>query len=316
MKRNITLSVLLISLLAVGVYAQTESDPAKEQIQEQIRNEENLQNQEQLQNQDETRNQEQINNQEQIQEENQLQNRKNNEVLEGDKSLDGEPLKDQTRQIGSENAQNPGTGDANQNYIDREEGKPGEPYADSIGPNGETGHQGDKTLSGDKDGDQTRELNYGDGDGDNHELGDNNRRGDDYTGDGGQKGPMDHGDKALDGECDGDQTQNRNYGEGDGDNHELGEIHRNGDENTGVGGPHGPLGSGTTDDFFKAFGEDASGTMSGDMLQYRWGPGDSTLDGPFGPNSGNGGYGPGGRDAADGEEPTKSTRGQARAGRR
>ena len=158
MKRNITLSVLLISLLAVGVYAQTESDPAKEQIHEQIRNEENLQNQEQLQNQDETQNQEQINNQEQIQEENQLQTRKNNEVLEGDKSLEGEKPQtgvqervqpeDPIREIGSdENAQNPGNGTADRKF---------------VGPNDSSG---DKVLDGECDGDQTREMNHGDADG-------------------------------------------------------------------------------------------------------------------------------------------------------
>ncbi len=316
MKRYITLSVLLISLVAVGAYAQAEGDPAKEQIQEQIQNEENLQNQEQLQNQDETQNQEQINNQEQIQEENQLHNRKNSEVLEGDKSLDGEPVKDQTRQIGSENAQNPGTGDANQNYIDREAGKPGEPYADSIGPNGETGHQGDKTLSGDKDGDQSQELNYGDGDGDNHELGDNNRRGDEFTGDGGQKGPMDHGDKILDGESDGDQTRQMNHGDGDGDNHELGENRRRGDENIGEGGPHGPMDGGTLDGLLKIFGEDSDGTFAGDMLRHSWGPGSSDGDSPFGPNVDHVGYGQRSKISGDSDDPTKSVRGQARAGRR
>ncbi|MCK9995637.1 MAG: hypothetical protein KAH56_05065 [Candidatus Krumholzibacteria bacterium] len=315
MKRNITLSVLLISLVAVGAYAQTEGDPAKEQSQEQIRNEENLQNQEQLQNRDETQNQEQINNQEQIQEENQLRNRKNNEVPEGDKSLDGDPVKDQTRQIGSENAQNPGTGTANQNYIEREGQKPGEPYADSVGPNGETGHQGDKVLTGDKDGDQSQELHYGDGDGDNHELGDNNRHGDDYTGDGGQKGPKDHGDKVLDGEGDGDQTRQMNHGSGDGENHELGENRRHGDENIGEGGPHGPMGSGTLDGLLKIFGENADGNFAGDRLQHSWGPG-SDLGGPFGPNEDHVGYGQRGNNSGDSDDPTKSARGQSRAGRR
>ncbi|RKX33863.1 MAG: hypothetical protein DRP71_09060 [Verrucomicrobia bacterium] len=316
MKRYITLSVLLISMVAVGAYAQAEGDPVKTETktQEQIK----TQTQTKLQLAEQIQNGEMVQNQagEMVQTQTMEQTRENRDGVEGDKSLDGDPVKDQTRQIGSDNAQNPEIGDANQNYIDREEGKPGEPYADSIGPNGETGHQGDKTLSGDKDGDQTQELNYGDGDGDNHELGENRRHGDEYSGVGGAKGPASNGDKVLDGECDGDQTQQRNYGTGDGDNHELGDTHRRGDENTGEGGPHGPMDGGTLSELLKNLGDNADGTFAGDMLQHRWGPGSSDGDSPFGPNIDHVGYGQRSKHSGDSDDPTKSVRGQARAGRR
>jgi len=212
MKRNITLTVLLISLLAVGAYAQAES----------------------------------------------------------------EPVKDQARQDGSEHAVNPDTGTANQNYTDYENAKPGEAH-DPSGPAGEDakgdaiqGDLGDKSLDGDKVG-----------------------------------------------ECDGDQTQQRLHGDGDGTNHELGENNRKGDEFTGEGGPHGPMGTGPDGDLLKIFGEDTDGSFAGQLLRHSWGPGTSDLEGPFGPNSGVAGFGPGGRDAADGKgDPATSARGQARSGRR
>ena len=184
MKMYISLSVLLISLLAVGAYAQTQG----EQVKEQIRPE------------------------------------------------------DPIREIGSdENSQNPGNGTAT------------------------------RTFDGPKDS---------------------------------------SGDKALDGECDGDQTRNQVDGDGvgDGDIHELGDTNRRGGTFADETGPHGPMDHGdyTGDKIL-------DGTFAGDMLQHSWGPGED-IGGPFGPNIDHVGYGQGG--AVDGEDPTKSTKGAARAGRR
>lgn len=201
MKKYISLTVLLISLLAVGAYAQAEDDPVKEQNQVQTREQLRVQTQEQLQ--------------EQTQEQTQVQTR--------------EQLQVQTRE---------------QLQI------------------------------------QTRE---------NCEI--------------------------LDGDKDGGQNQQMNYGGGVGETHELGEKPRHGGDFAGEGGPNGPLDSGPIDDFLKISGENADGTFAGEMLRYGWGPGDSTLDGPFGPNDGTG-YGPGRRNATDGDDPAKGTRSQARGGRR
>lgn len=228
MKKYISLTVLLISLLAVGAFAQAEDDPVQEQTQVQT----------------------------------QLQTRENRQVPEGDKTLDG-----------------------------------------------------------DKSGGQNQEMNYGGGEGETHERGEIPRHGGDFAGEGGPNGPLDPGDKVLDGEgdgeCDGEQTRTRNYGEGEGNSQELGEMHRYGDENEGEGphGSHGTEGSGPIDDFLKISGENADGAFAGEMMRYGWGPGDSTLDGPFGPNDGTG-YGPGGRDAAEDGNSAKGARGQARGGRR
>ena len=215
MKMNIVFAVLLISLLAVGAYAQTES----------------------------------------------------------------EPVKDQTRENGSENAANPGTGDANQNYTEYENEKPAEPH-DPTGPAGAeaegSAHQGTKVLDAEKDGDQTQ-----------------------------------------------------NYGEGDGNNYELGENRRHGDEYAGEGGPNGPVGPGPVETFLKmfgleeafgfveesGFGGNADGAFAGEMLQHSWGPGTSTLDGPFGPNDGVG-FGPGGDGDGAGDPAGTSSPVQTRSGRR
>ena len=283
MKKHITLTALLISLLAVGAYAQAEGDPVKEQTQEQA----------QLQTQEQT----------------QLQTRENGQILDGDKD-------------GGQNQQmNYGGGEGETHELG-DKPRHGGDFAGEGGPNGPLDSD-DKILDGDKSGGQNQEMNYGGGEGETHELGEKPRYGGDFAGEGGPNGPLDSGDKVLDGEgdgeCDGEQTQarTRNYGEGEGNNQELGEMHRYGDENEGEGphGPHGTEGSGPIDDFLKISGENADGTFAGEMLQYGWGPGDCSLDGPFGPNDGTG-HGPGGRDAADGDDPAKGARSQARGGRR
>jgi hypothetical protein len=56
------------------------------------------------------------------------------------------------------------------------------------------------------------------------------------------------------------------------------------------------------------------GAFAGEMMQHSWGPGESGSDLPFGPNVDHVGYGQGG--PADGGDPTKTTKGAARAGRR
>ena len=307
MKRYMTLSVLLISLVAVGAYAQAEGDPTKEQMQneQQLQIKENIQSQEQLQNQDETQNQEQVNSQEQVGTQSQLQTRKNNEVLEGDKSLEGEKpqtgVKEQVkpedpiREIGSDdNAQNPGNGTADRKF---------------VGPNDSSG---DKALEGEKP--QTGVQERIQPEDPIREIGSDENAQNPGNGTADRKfvGPNDStGDKVLDGECDGDQTREMNHGDadgtGDGDNHELGESHRRGgdDEFADGTGPHGPMDHGD-----KAL----DGTFGGEMLQHRWGPGGDGIGGPFGPNIDHAGHGQGGR--VDDGDPTKSARGQARAGRR
>ncbi len=242
MKRYITLSVLLICLVAVGAYAQAEGDPVKEQIRPE----------------------------------------------------------DPIREIGSDdNSQNPGNGSADRTF---------------DGPNDPTG---DKALDGDKVGDQPKtgvkeQIKPEDP---IREIGsdDNSQNPGNGSADRTFDGPNDPtGDKALDGECDGDQTRELNHGDGDGtgdgDNHELGEGHRRGGDDEFIDGigPHGPMDHGD-----KAL----DGSFGGDMmLQHRWGPGGDGIGGPFGPNVDHVGYGQGGR--VDDGDPTKSVRGQARAGRR
>ena len=279
MKRKITLTVMLISLLAVGAYAQAESEPVKDQARQD--GSENAVNPDTG-----TANQNYTDYENEKPGEahdpsgpagedakgDAIQGDLGDKSLDGDK-VDGELVKEQTRQDGSENAQNPGTGTANQNYTDYENAKPGEAH-DPSGPAGENAQgdaiQGDKVLDGDKVG-----------------------------------------------ECDGDQTQQRLHGDGDGNNHELGENNRNGDEFTGEGGPHGPMGTGPDGDLLKIFGDEADGSFAGQLMRHSWGPGTSDLEGPFGPNSGVAGFGPGGRDAVDGKgDPATGARGQARSGRR
>ncbi len=236
MKMYISLSVLLISLLAVGAYAQTQG----EQVKEQIRPE------------------------------------------------------DPIREIGSdENSQNPGNGTATRTF------------------DGPKDSSGDKALDGDKVGDQPKnevkeQIKPEDP---IREIGsdENSQNPGNGTATRTFDGPKDSsGDKALDGECDGDQTRNQGDGDGvgDGDNHELGDTNRRGGTFADETGPHGPMDHGD---------KILDGTFAGDMLQHSWGPGED-IGGPFGPNIDHVGYGQGG--AVDGEDPTKSTKGAARAGRR
>jgi len=124
-----------------------------------------------------------------------------------------------------------------------------------------------------------------------------------------------------------EQLRERNHDETSGDD-ANGEIHRHGDEFTGEGGPHGPMGNADVEAFFEAFGMDemigaggeGDGEFAGQLLRHEWGPGDPELDAPFGPNDGTG-YGPAGAsgagEAAAGpaDDATGADRG-ARSGRR
>lgn len=179
--------------------------------------------------------------------------------------------------------------------------------------------QSDKVLEATKSGDQTQEMNYGTGDGNNHELGENNRHGDEYTGETGPHGNVDDGS---------DKSGDMTYGESDGNNHELGDNNRHGEDYTGETGPHGL----TTDldkemsEFMgldKMFGEGADGTFAGSMLRHSWGPGESGIGGHFGPMEGghfgpgqSNGFGPAGSDVGTGGSTISETKGQSRAGRR
>ncbi len=220
----------------------------------------------------------------------------------------------------------------------------GEEYegvGEQHGPNGPVPAPGEPPVADDpaeKDAVQTPTRNYADALG-TESYGHSNRNGDLYEGTGGSHGPKyDVPETVVDEKvCDdpaGDATQQRlrNYDEANGAN-SHGESHRHGDEFTGTGGPHGPMGSAADDgsvvdeEYFKTFGmeevlgEAMDGTFAGEMLRYDWGPGDSELDKPFGPNDGVG-YGPAGTSGAGTEAPGASgddvvgdDRG-ARAGRR
>ena len=106
-----------------------------------------------------------------------------------------------------------------------------------------------------------------------------------------------------------------------------GGIVRNGGDYAGVGGAHGPMGPGNVansafdflgEDMLKVFGEDCDGTqtMDGQMLHYRFGPGESTLGGLFGPNEDGVGFGPGGDGEGTGEPDPMGDLVRARVGRR
>lgn len=167
----------------------------------------------------------------------------------------------------------------------------------------------EKSDVADKSGDQTQQMNYGTGDGNNHELGDNNRHGDEYTGETGPHGP------ASDGS---DKSGDMPYGDNDGNNHELGDNNRHGDEYTGETGPHG-----FTEldkellEFMgvdNMFGASADGNFAGSMFQHSWGPGECGAGGHTGPNDGSG-FGPAGSDVRSGSSVT-DPKGQGRGGRR
>lgn len=125
----------------------------------------------------------------------------------------------------------------------------------------------------------------------------------------------------LDAQKEGDQTMN--YGAGDGNNHELGDNNRHGEDYTGVTGPHGPVGTDSDLDknFFQLmglgnmFGEDSDGSFAGALIQHSWGPGMSGEGGLFGPCE-SGGFGPAGSDInPDGSSVTESKK-ESRTGRR
>lgn len=91
MKKYVSLSVLLITLLAVGAFAQAEGDPVKEQTKEQIKEQTKEQIKEQTQEQAQLQTQEQL--KEQTQEQAQLQTQ--------------EQIKEQTQVQTREDCQNP-----------------------------------------------------------------------------------------------------------------------------------------------------------------------------------------------------------------
>ena len=194
MKRYITLSVLLISLVAVGAYAQAEGDPVKTETKTQ----EQIKTQTQLQLAEQVRNEEQVQTQTQVQ--TMDQTRENRDGVEGDKSLDGDPVKTETQTQTQEQIKTQ-TKLQLAEQVRNEEQVQTQTQVQTMDQTRENrdGMEGDKVLDGECDGDQTRsrELNYGNGDGDNHELGETRRRGDENTGEGGPHGPMDGG--SLDG---------------------------------------------------------------------------------------------------------------------
>ena len=214
MKWNIMLSVLLISLLAVGAYAQTENE-----------------------------------------------------------------TKQPTRQDGSEDTERSEDAVANQNYVEYENAQPAAPH-DPSGPAGEnaqgSANQGSEAVVTDKDldvetagGDQVQGRKYGNGQGETHELGESPRRGEDFAGDPGAKGPFGTPKGGP------DETFLEMFGL---------------EETFGF----------ETD---SAIDKSSDENCDGEMWQHSWGPGESTSGGPVGPNVEGVGFGPSG-DSAPGSDPT------------
>ena len=187
MKIQISLSVLLISLLAVGAYAQTQSEPVKGQTRQD--------GSEVAQNPGTSTTNQNYVNYEAVGGPHDPSGpagmTAEGDAIQGDKILDvdkigdqpqtGEPVKGQTRQDGSEIAQNPGTSTANQNYVDHEAvGGPHEP----SGLAGTTAEgdaiQGDKILGDNADGTFAGDMlqyNWGPGTGEGGPVGPNDGSG-------------------------------------------------------------------------------------------------------------------------------------------